>query len=51
VTKKVDLKEEIQAMCYFEPKQVYAITTNEKVLFKLPEDDYHHEWANEGASH
>ncbi|KAF2417221.1 hypothetical protein EJ08DRAFT_654574 [Tothia fuscella] len=47
VTRRVDLKEEVQYMQYFAQKEVYAIATNERVEFKLPEDDYHQEWARE----
>lgn len=50
VTRKVGLQEEVQATCYFAPKEVYAVATSEQVLFKLEEDDYHHEWANEDTS-
>jgi cleavage and polyadenylation specificity factor subunit 1 len=48
VTRKVDLQEEVQFLKYFASKEVYAIATNERVEFKLPEDDYHQEWAKEG---
>lgn len=50
VMKKVDLREEVQAVTYFAPKQLYCVASTEKVLFKLPEDDYHHEWAKEDTS-
>jgi cleavage and polyadenylation specificity factor subunit 1 len=50
VTKKVDLREEVQAVTYFEPKRLYCVASTEKVMFKLPEDDYHHEWAKEDTS-
>jgi cleavage and polyadenylation specificity factor subunit 1 len=49
VTRKVNLQEEVHASCYFAPKQVYAVATSEQVFFKLEDDDYHHEWANEGT--
>jgi cleavage and polyadenylation specificity factor subunit 1 len=48
VTRKVDLGEEVQFTRYFPNKEVYAIATNHRAEFKLPEDDYHQEWAREG---
>ena len=50
VTQKVALKEEVQFMRYYSKKEIYAIATVEKVEFKLPDDDYHQEWAREGKS-
>ena len=47
VMRKVDLQEEVQAVAFYEPKQLYCVASSEKVMFKLPEDDYHHEWAKE----
>jgi cleavage and polyadenylation specificity factor subunit 1 len=50
VARKVDLREEVQAVTYFAPKQLYCVASTEKVMFKLPEDDYHHEWAKEDTT-
>jgi hypothetical protein len=50
MTQKISLKEEVQFMRYYAKKQVYALATTEMVEFKLPDDDYHQEWAREGAS-
>jgi cleavage and polyadenylation specificity factor subunit 1 len=50
VTRKVDFGEEVQAVAYYEPKGLYCVATTEKVMFKLPEDDYHHEWAKEDTT-
>jgi hypothetical protein len=49
-TQKVNLKEEVQFIRYYAQKQVYALATVETVEFKLPDDDYHQEWAREGTS-
>ncbi|KAE9968773.1 hypothetical protein BLS_005663 [Venturia inaequalis] len=50
VARKVNLQEEVQATCYFARKEVYAVATSEQYLFKLEDDDYHHEWAYEDTS-
>jgi cleavage and polyadenylation specificity factor subunit 1 len=50
VTRKVNLQEEVQAATYFAPKQLYCVASTTKVLFKLPDDDYHHEWAKEDTT-
>jgi cleavage and polyadenylation specificity factor subunit 1 len=44
------MQEEVQATCFFAPKGIYAVATSEQVFFKLEDDDYHHEWANEGTA-
>ncbi|OBT58568.1 hypothetical protein VE04_01399 [Pseudogymnoascus sp. 24MN13] len=46
--RKVKLGEEIQAVTYHPPKDVYVIGTMIKEPFELPkDDDYHREWAKE----
>ncbi|KIW07498.1 uncharacterized protein PV09_01463 [Verruconis gallopava] len=50
VTRKIELREEIQRISYFAPKQLYCVASTEKVMFKLPEDDYHYEWAKEDTA-
>ena len=32
---------------WHEPQKAFAVATSRNVDFKLPEDDYHHEWADE----
>ncbi|KFY53406.1 hypothetical protein V496_07618 [Pseudogymnoascus sp. VKM F-4515 (FW-2607)] len=45
---KVKIGEEIQAVTYHPPKDVYVIGTTIKEPFELPkDDDYHREWAKE----
>ncbi|KAF2403941.1 protein CFT1, partial [Trichodelitschia bisporula] len=48
VVRRVELGQEVQAVCYYPLKDIYIMATNEKVQYKLPEDDYHHEWQKEG---
>ena len=50
VTKKIELCEEVTNVSYFAPKKLYCTANVEKVMFKLPDDDYHHEWAKEDTS-
>lgn len=50
VTHKVDLGEQVDALAYFAPKNLYAVGTSVKQSFKLPDDDYHHEWSREELS-
>ncbi|KFY74465.1 hypothetical protein V499_05515 [Pseudogymnoascus sp. VKM F-103] len=46
--RKVKIGEEIQAVTYHPPKDVYVIGTMIKEPFELPkDDDYHREWAKE----
>jgi cleavage and polyadenylation specificity factor subunit 1 len=46
--RKVKIGEEIQAVAYHAPKDVYAIGTRIEEPFELPkDDDYHREWAKE----
>jgi cleavage and polyadenylation specificity factor subunit 1 len=44
---KLPMGEEVSQVCYFEPKNLYAIATAKKINFELPEDDHHKEWAAE----
>lgn len=46
-TRKINIGQEVQALCYHPPKGMYVLGTSDKVEFKLPEDDYHHEWSQE----
>ena len=50
IARKVGLGQEVQHIVWYEPKGVYAIATSHKVDFKLPEDDYHYEWASEDTT-
>jgi cleavage and polyadenylation specificity factor subunit 1 len=50
IARKVELKNEVQSVAYYAPKQLYCVASSEKVMFKLPDDDYHHEWAREDTS-
>jgi hypothetical protein len=40
--------QEVNQVSYFEPKGLYAISATKKTSFKLPEDDHHKDWTNEG---
>jgi cleavage and polyadenylation specificity factor subunit 1 len=46
--RKIRLEEEVSHVCYYEKKGLYAVATNMKMPFKLPEDDNHKEWLLEG---
>lgn len=47
--KKV-LGEEVQALSYHLSMEVYILGTSRKIDFTLPnDDDFHHEWRNEGT--
>ncbi|KFX98448.1 hypothetical protein V490_02306 [Pseudogymnoascus sp. VKM F-3557] len=46
--RKVKIGEEVQAVTYHPPKDVYVVGTTIKGPFELPkDDDYHREWAKE----
>ena len=46
--KQVKLGQDVESICYHAEKGVYMIGLSETLVFKLPDDDYHHEWAKEG---
>jgi len=46
-TRKIPMNEEVQALCYHPPKQVYAFAASTVEAFKLPDDDFHYEWTKE----
>ncbi|KAJ9669033.1 mRNA cleavage and polyadenylation factor subunit [Coniosporium apollinis] len=46
-TRKINVGQEVHALCFHPPKRMYVLGTSGKAEFKLPEDDYHHEWSQE----
>jgi cleavage and polyadenylation specificity factor subunit 1 len=48
-TRQVPLGQEVGSVAYFEDKDVYVVATAEDVDFRLPDDDHHKEWQNEGT--
>ena len=48
VTHKISLGEEIQAFDYHDKMDCYVLGTSQKLDFRLPEDEFHYEWSNEG---
>lgn len=51
VTRRVPLGEEVHALSYHANKDAYVLGTSTLVDFKLPEDDFHHDWSEEGRSY
>jgi cleavage and polyadenylation specificity factor subunit 1 len=49
-TQQVPLGQEVTNVAYFEENDLYIIATSEDMDFKLPEDEHHKEWQNEGTS-
>jgi cleavage and polyadenylation specificity factor subunit 1 len=47
VMQRTELQEEIKHIVWHQAMGVYAISTSQQSDFKLPDDDYHHEWAKE----
>ena len=47
VMQKTDLGQEIKHVTWHQTKGVYVISASQRSSFKLPDDDYHHEWAKE----
>ncbi|KAF2836291.1 hypothetical protein M501DRAFT_997028 [Patellaria atrata CBS 101060] len=45
--RKIPIGQDITGLCYYPPKDLYVLGTSIKTDFKLPEDDYHHEWSKE----
>lgn len=50
MTRRVPLGEEIHALCYHEKKDAFVLGTSITVDFKLPEDEFHTQWAEEGST-
>lgn len=48
--KKIPLGQTVEKVVWHEPAGVYVISTSSSISFKLPEDDYHHEWAKEDTT-
>ncbi|KAF2085680.1 hypothetical protein K490DRAFT_46246 [Saccharata proteae CBS 121410] len=48
--RKIPLGQVPQAVCYYPPRDVYVVGVSEMVDFQLPEDEHHHEWADENIS-
>jgi len=48
VTRRIPLGEEVHALSYHEEQDAYVLGTSTVVDFKLPEDEFHHQWAEEG---
>jgi cleavage and polyadenylation specificity factor subunit 1 len=46
-TRRVPLGEQVDALVHVKAKNLYVLGTTIKRPFKLPEDDYHHEWNKE----
>lgn len=46
-TRKVDFGEQVDALAYYDPQDCYVMGTCNKMDYKLPDDDYHHEWGRE----
>ncbi len=42
--------QEVSNIAYFKDKDVYVMATMEDMDFKLPDDEHHKEWQNEGTS-
>ena len=47
-TRKITLGEDISAFDFHEKTGFYVIGTSRRVDYKLPEDELHYEWSNEG---
>lgn len=47
VTRRITLAEEAHALCYHPEKDAFVLGTSTPVPFKLPDDDFHAEWAAE----
>ena len=48
VIQRIPLGEEVQALSYHEEQDAYVLGTITPVDFKLPEDDFHYQWSEEG---
>ncbi|KAF2099428.1 hypothetical protein NA57DRAFT_74928 [Rhizodiscina lignyota] len=49
-TRKIDFGEQVDGLAYHDAQECYAIGTCMKANYKLPEDDYHHEWGREDTT-
>jgi cleavage and polyadenylation specificity factor subunit 1 len=47
-TRQIPLGQEISHVTYFKERGLYVIATLDDREFKLPEDEHHKEWLNEG---
>jgi cleavage and polyadenylation specificity factor subunit 1 len=47
VMKKIPMEQTVERVVWHQAAGVYIISVATPINFKLPEDDYHHEWANE----
>lgn len=47
VVKKIPLEQPVERVVWHQAAGVYVISVTSPINFKLPEDDYHQEWANE----
>ncbi|KAK4691022.1 cleavage and polyadenylation specificity factor subunit 1, partial [Lecanoromycetidae sp. Uapishka_2] len=50
VTQRIPLGQEVHALSYQPEKDAYILGTSTTVPFRLPEDEFHIEWANEETS-
>jgi len=48
--KKIPLEQEVERVVWHQAAGVYIISTKSYINFKLPEDDYHQEWAKEDTT-
>ncbi|KAL1637066.1 mRNA cleavage and polyadenylation factor subunit [Neofusicoccum ribis] len=48
--RKVPMGQDVQAMCYHPPKDVFVLGLGEKEPFTLPDDEHHHEWLEENIT-
>jgi cleavage and polyadenylation specificity factor subunit 1 len=49
-THQVPLGQEVSGVAYLADRDVYVVATSEDVPFRLPDDDHHKEWQNEGTA-
>lgn len=49
-TRKIQLGEQVDAIAYHRDKDVFIVGLSSNIPFKLPEDDYHHEWNKESTT-
>lgn len=50
ISQSASLDYEVDASCYYAATDHLVLATSWPVEFALPEDDYHHEWAQEGMT-
>ena len=48
MTRRIPLGEEVHALSYHEIQDAYVLGTSTSADFKLPEDEFHHQWNEEG---